>query len=103
MRTDLLVGGHVWQQFIVFLPTIGAVAAAFTRTRDYTHDFVDVLAGVILGGALALWNYSLKYPSLWKPYCEIPKRRWYIPHLSKEEWAKRYANADKNVPPNQRL
>lgn len=91
----------MWQQFIVYLPMIAAVVVAFTRTRDYSHNFVDVVAGILLGGALAVWSYMLKYPPLWKRYCEIPKRRWYVPHLSKEEWAARYAYADKHVPPNQ--
>ncbi len=70
-------GGHVWQQFIVFFPVITAGVVSLTRTRDYYHDFTDVLAGAMLGTGLAITNYLLKYPPLWKKKCEIPKRRWY--------------------------
>ena len=97
------LGGHMWQQFIVFLPIIGAGLIAFSRTRDYRHDFVDTTGGVVLGGAVALFNYFLKYPPLWRRDCEIPKRRWYEPHRNAAQWSARYAEADANVPPGQQL
>jgi len=88
-------GGHVWQQFIIFVPLIAAGLVALTRIRDYHHNFVDITAGAVLGAAIAVINYFLKYPPLWKKRCEIPKRRWYEPHKSPKEWAEVYRAEDK--------
>ena len=91
-------GGHVWQQFIIYIPIIAAGTVSITRTRDYYHDFVDITAGALLGSGLAIFNYMLKYPPLWKKNCEIPKRRWYEPHKTPKEWANRYAAAEMQPP-----
>lgn len=87
----------------MFLPIIGAALIAFSRTRDYNHDFVDTTGGIVLGAVVATFNYFLKYPSLWKRNCEIPKRRWYEPHRNAAQWSARYTAADINVPPDQQL
>lgn len=79
----------MWQQFVVFLPMIGGVMLGFSRTRDYHHDFVDVLGGLVLGSFLAIFNYFLKYPPLWHKHCEIPKRRCLHDH----KWAKTFSDA----------
>lgn len=92
-------GGHVWTQLLVLLPMIGAGALALSRTRDYQHNFVDVLGGALLGGMLAFWNYHLKYPPLWKKNCELPKRRWHEPHKNQHELAEYYDAADRQPSP----
>jgi membrane-associated phospholipid phosphatase len=92
-------GGHVWTQLLVLLPMIGAGALALSRTRDYQHNFVDVLAGALLGGMLAFWNYHLKYPPLWKKNCELPKRRWQEPYKNQHELAAYYDAADRQPSP----
>lgn len=92
-------GGHVWTQLLVLLPMIGAGALALSRTRDYQHNFVDVLGGALLGGMLAFWNYHLKYPPLWKKQCELPKRRWHEPHKNQHELAEYYDAADRQPSP----
>jgi membrane-associated phospholipid phosphatase len=92
-------GGHLWTQLAVLLPMIGAGALALSRTRDYQHNFVDVVAGALLGGLLAVWNYHLKYPPLWKKQCDLPKRRWHEAPRSRTEIAAYFASSEKQPTP----
>jgi len=60
---------------------------------------VDIVAGTLLGAALALFNYFLKYPPLWDQKCELPKRRWYE-KKSASEWANYYDSAEQAEAPS---
>jgi membrane-associated phospholipid phosphatase len=90
-------GGHLWTQLLVLLPMLGAGALALSRTRDYQHNFVDVVAGALLGGLLAMWNYHLKYAPLWKKRCDLPKRRWHEAPRSRTEIAEYFASPEKQL------
>ncbi|KAK4534428.1 hypothetical protein CDCA_CDCA01G0453 [Cyanidium caldarium] len=43
------------------LPMTYAVAMAMTRVRDYHHDYVDVLAGLVLGAYVGHLVYRVRY------------------------------------------
>lgn len=57
--------GHAALQWIVFIPMLGAVLIAVTRTMDYRHHATDVIAGGILGFIVAIAIYHIYYPPLY--------------------------------------
>jgi diacylglycerol diphosphate phosphatase/phosphatidate phosphatase len=50
-----------------------AAFVAISRTLDYSHGFIDVVAGSIIGLVVAPCIYFLYYPSLWSENCHLPK------------------------------
>jgi len=68
-------GGHLWKFLLTGAPIVVASLVAISRTRDYRHHFSDVLAGAILGTALATAAYLLNYPPPWSSRAMNPKCR----------------------------
>jgi membrane-associated phospholipid phosphatase len=71
--------GQLWKVVIVLSPLIGSTFIAISRTKDYHHNFDDVIAGSMLGACLAFVGYFIHYPSLLNANCDIPKNRFYVP------------------------
>ncbi|KAH3768083.1 acid phosphatase/Vanadium-dependent haloperoxidase [Pelomyxa schiedti] len=67
--------GQLWKLILVLLPEIPALLIALSRTRDYYHDFSDIVAGAGLGIAIAFVCYNSLYYPLNHPNCNEPKRR----------------------------
>ncbi|KAL7714107.1 Lipid phosphate phosphatase [Entamoeba marina] len=57
-------GMESWKIFIVIIPLIGAGAVAISRTRDYHHNFSDILGGSLIGIVLSLIMYYSKHQPL---------------------------------------
>ncbi|KAL7722671.1 Phosphatidic acid phosphatase type 2 domain-containing protein 1B [Entamoeba marina] len=57
-------GMESWKIFSVILPLICAGAVAITRTRDYHHNFSDILAGSLIGIVFAVLLYCAKFKPL---------------------------------------
>jgi len=68
-------GGAVWKAVVGFLPVMAATAVAVSRVRDYHHHFSDILAGSILGTAMAFFTYMLNFNSLTGEESHLPKLR----------------------------
>jgi len=58
---------------ISLVPFILSCYIAISRTRDYHHDFSDILAGAILGSVLSSLAYFLYFPSIFNPRSHQPK------------------------------
>lgn len=56
--------GHAALNWLIFVPMIGAVLIAVSRTMDYRHHATDVIAGAILGVVIAVTSYCIYYPPL---------------------------------------
>jgi len=65
--------GSMAKLLVAFLPQSLAIFIACSRTRDYHHNFSDILAGSLLGAAVAVMVYFCYYPSLFHPDCDRPK------------------------------
>jgi len=57
----------------VFSPLIVCTFIAISRTRDYKHNFTDILAGALIGIFAAFWAYFTYYPTLSYADCDKPK------------------------------
>ncbi|BFU19177.1 lipid phosphate phosphatase, putative [Entamoeba histolytica HM-1:IMSS-B] len=53
-----------WRMLIVLLPFIIAGTVAISRTRDYHHNFSDIIAGSLIGIFFALLSYCSKFKRL---------------------------------------
>lgn len=62
-----------WRWAVAFLPTLGAVMIALSRTEDYRHHFVDVFVGLCLGAAIAVWLYFRLFPAISAFHCYQPR------------------------------
>jgi diacylglycerol diphosphate phosphatase/phosphatidate phosphatase len=71
-------GGQLWKVLIAISPIFVSGFIAISRTRDYHHNFDDILAGTVLGVAMGLIGYHINYPSLFSSQCHQPKNRYYI-------------------------
>ena len=60
--------GSLLRLCIALLPLVYACIIGITRTRDYWHNFDDVLGGTLLGCVVALVTYLTKFKSLWGNY-----------------------------------
>lgn len=49
---------------LAYIPILGACFIGVSRTRDFHHNFDDVLAGAVLGIFASLSTYFLYFPSL---------------------------------------
>jgi len=72
-------GGQIWKSLVCLLPLIIAFLIAISRTRDYHHNFSDIVAGSFIGVLSAIYAYFLQYPSLLDDHCDIPKFRYEMP------------------------
>ncbi|EMS11648.1 lipid phosphate phosphatase [Entamoeba histolytica HM-3:IMSS] len=57
--------GSLLTLLLSLLPLVMAGIVAVTRTRDYFHNFDDILAGSIIGSIISLLSYITKFKSLW--------------------------------------
>lgn len=69
--------GHLWKLVIVLLPLFMSGYIAVSRTRDYHHNFDDVIAGGIIGSVMAFLGYFMNYPSFFDERSDYPKNRFY--------------------------
>ncbi|KAG9015579.1 hypothetical protein FRB94_000184 [Tulasnella sp. JGI-2019a] len=56
--------GRAGKAWIAFLPLVGAILVAISRTMDYRHHFGDVVAGALVGMLTAWFCYRQYYPPL---------------------------------------
>eukprot|EP00126_Sphaerothecum_destruens_P006880 Sdes_comp19570_c0_seq1m11252 len=67
--------GHMYQVILCLVPLFVAFMVGISRTRDYRHNFSDVVAGAIIGIFSGIFGYRLYYPSLGDLDCGIPRNR----------------------------
>lgn len=67
--------GETWKILVCFAPAFAAFFIAITRTRDYYHNFSDIIAGSDLGIIAAIIGYFCVYPSLLSKKSGTPKQR----------------------------
>eukprot|EP01105_Mastigella_eilhardi_P012375 TRINITY_DN2838_c0_g1_i7.p2 TRINITY_DN2838_c0_g1~~TRINITY_DN2838_c0_g1_i7.p2 ORF type:complete len:191 (-),score=22.20 TRINITY_DN2838_c0_g1_i7:72-644(-) len=68
-------GGEAWKSALCVGPLMAAWLGAITRTRDYHHDFSDILAGSIIGACGAFVSYFCYFRSVFDKKCHLPKVR----------------------------
>ncbi|KAI6150184.1 PAP2-domain-containing protein [Pisolithus thermaeus] len=73
--------GHAHKAWISLAPFSGAALVAISRTMDYRHHWQDVVAGAILGTAIAYFTYRQYFPSLASPMSHRP----YSPRVPRDE------------------
>ncbi|KAG1756553.1 PAP2-domain-containing protein [Suillus paluster] len=73
--------GHTHKAWISVTPICGAILVAISRTMDYRHHWHDVVAGAILGLAVAYFAYRQYFPSLASPMSHKP----HPPRVRREE------------------
>lgn len=66
-------GGALWRVAVAAAPLLAAAVVGVSRTRDYHHNYSDVLAGAAVGAAAAAAAYFALYPSLLSRRCAVPK------------------------------
>lgn len=57
----------LWRKIVAFLPVLGAMLIALSRTQDYRHHFVDVILGSVIGSVFAHFIYKRNFPALDSP------------------------------------
>eukprot|EP01135_Chromosphaera_perkinsii_P005802 Nk52_evm2s366 gene=Nk52_evmTU2s366 len=67
--------GHMYLVLCALIPIFLAFLVAISRTRDYRHNFSDVLAGMLIGVMASVFGYFLHYPGLGDVDCGIPRNR----------------------------
>ncbi|KAF8844527.1 PAP2-domain-containing protein [Paxillus ammoniavirescens] len=73
--------GHAHKSWISVTPLFAATLVAISRTMDYRHHWQDVIAGAILGFAIAYFAYRQYFPSLASPMSHRP----YSPRVPRDE------------------
>lgn len=57
----------IWRKIVSFLPVLGAMLIALSRTQDYRHHFIDVFIGSIVGSFFGYFIYRRYFPALDDP------------------------------------
>jgi len=70
--------GNVWKILCSVCPIFICGFIAISRTRDYHHNYDDILAGAFLGTVMAFVGYFTQYHGLASEKCHEPKNRYYI-------------------------
>jgi len=52
---------RMWKMFVCVVPILMAWVVAGTRTRDYYHNFEDILAGVVIGSLSAIACFVVNF------------------------------------------
>ena len=60
--------GSLSKMLLCSLPLLFACIVGISRTRDYYHNFDDVVAGALIGSVLAYFTYCSKFESLTSKY-----------------------------------
>jgi membrane-associated phospholipid phosphatase len=68
-------GGQAWKILLITIPQMCAWGTAVSRTRDYRHNFSDVVTGYLFGAGFAALNYYAYFHPLSSPLCFYPKSR----------------------------
>lgn len=68
-------GGTSWKAVVALIPIAIATTVAVSRVVDYHHNFSDILAGSLLGSAMAIFCYLLNYHPLTGTKSHLPKLR----------------------------
>ena len=64
---------HIFLKLIVVLsPILAAWFVCISRTRDYHHNFSDIIGGAIIGFVSAYIVYFLHFPNLDSENCNMP-------------------------------
>lgn len=58
---------------LILLPVSISTGIALSRTRDYHHSFVDIVAGAMVGLGIGLLNYFMYFPSVFDSKCNTPR------------------------------
>ena len=66
-------GHQSWKVLLVIIPWLAAGAVAVSRTRDYYHNFGDILAGTFIGIFVAFLVYFSKFNPLSDEHSEMMK------------------------------
>ena len=69
------LGGRIWVVLLCLVPAFCAGLVAISRTRDYWHNFSDIICGSVIGVFCAVVSYFSLYPSLVSERAGIPKFR----------------------------
>lgn len=77
----VFMASGTWKLILGLLPLLLACWIAISRTRDYWHDFSDVIAGSLIGAICAILAYRVHYPSILssnssRPYAEALARAY---------------------------
>ncbi|CAR29770.1 hypothetical protein ZYGR_0AD04540 [Zygosaccharomyces rouxii] len=57
----------LWRKIVAFLPLLGAMLIALSRTQDYRHHFLDVILGSAIGCSFAHYIYRRYFPAVDNP------------------------------------
>jgi diacylglycerol diphosphate phosphatase/phosphatidate phosphatase len=68
-------GGHVVRFALSIWPLFVSSLISMSRTRDYHHNFSDILAGALIGLGFGSAAYAMYYFPVTSPHSAIPKRR----------------------------
>ena len=80
--TSLILAGQLkvfqkkhqsWKLLIVIIPWLVAAFVAVSRTRDYHHNFGDIIGGTLIGVFVAFLVYFSKFNSLTDEHCDMMK------------------------------
>eukprot|EP00475_Leptophrys_vorax_P037335 TRINITY_DN641_c0_g1_i1.p1 TRINITY_DN641_c0_g1~~TRINITY_DN641_c0_g1_i1.p1 ORF type:complete len:327 (-),score=74.46 TRINITY_DN641_c0_g1_i1:70-1050(-) len=99
-KVDRILGRFTKWSLTSVLPLVLAALVAVSRTRDYKHNFSDVLAGSVLGAACAVVSYFCYFNALWSASCHLallPQQ----PLLDQEEMKSVAAAQEQEDPDNQ--
>lgn len=55
----------MWKLVLVFAPVLASTLMAAEMVADYSHNWYDVVAGAIIGIAMALSSFRVMYASIW--------------------------------------
>lgn len=66
-------GGQLFKGVISMLPLLAAFAIAITRTRDYHHNYSDIITGSIIGLICSAGAYFNLFPSLFSKNSHLPR------------------------------
>lgn len=55
----------MWKLIVIYMPILGAVLIGGALTIDEFHNWYDVVAGAIIGTAMAFSGYRMTYAAIW--------------------------------------
>jgi diacylglycerol diphosphate phosphatase/phosphatidate phosphatase len=68
-------GGHVVRFALAVWPWFVSSLIAMSRTRDYHHNFSDILAGTVIGIGFGTLSHGLYFHPVSSPSSALPKQR----------------------------
>ncbi|OTB14850.1 hypothetical protein K445DRAFT_62074 [Daldinia sp. EC12] len=102
----------MWKLVLVYCPILGAALICGSLSVDGTHNWYDIVAGIIIGTVFAISSYRTVYASIWdwrinhiplnRGAALVLKEGWESSDLvftSRVGWRKRHSNNEKEVLP----